>query len=563
MGAVNSCLPCPRGSLWNRRVSILAHVAAYFVLALIATGSFGFAVGWWDHNENMYVSAAVLLLKGKRLYTDFAYFQAPYLPYLYAAVLSATSPGHYLLLLRITTWILWLIACGLLFQSARAITLDVRMSLAAAAFFAENRFTLRILVESSNYVLPLTLHLAAVYFLLVALDRHRPANGWLLFSAGVAAGLSVGSKLYYAAMIPPLLVGASTLRWTHAPTHRLRRHLLLIAGGFALALIPAGISAYRNISAAVFDNVGFHHMMSAEATLTGLPRTSFNQKVHWLADQAIRTPSNLLLIALLLLSAILLFERDPRRQPRATPNSLPVRTPAGPSCILALATVAGSLVCGSAVVLYMTPLFPQYVALLIPYALLLLCILYRLSTPAARHHLLVATVVSVLLCLHGSGILGALSTAIHMTHWVPVCLARDAQVIRASLEPGGTAGPIATLEPIFALEAGLPIYDELATGVFGYQVAHNLSSSDRRRLHLLSRYALDEAFRARPPAAILLTNYPESLQGPLRRYATDNGYHLLPLVDALDLYVQGAPVGRALAAATPERPVDRCRKDRE
>jgi hypothetical protein len=62
----------------------VARVATAAVVGFVVLGSFYVAMERGDRNENMSVTAAGLLLEGKRMYVDFTYLQMPYLPYVYS-----------------------------------------------------------------------------------------------------------------------------------------------------------------------------------------------------------------------------------------------------------------------------------------------------------------------------------------------------------------------------------------------------------------------------------------------------------------------------------------------
>ena len=84
-----------------------------------------------------------------------------------------------------------------------------------------------------------------------------------------------------------------------------------------------------------------------------------------------------------------------------------------------------------------------------------------------------------------------------------VVIHHDGQEIRALLAQAGLQGKIATLSPLYPLEADLPVYTELATGLLYYRIRDILSAQERARYHIVSPRDINELLEADPPAAIL------------------------------------------------------------
>lgn len=538
--------------------------------------SFAFAVQWWDHNENMYIAAASLLLEGKRMYLDFAYFQMPYLPYIYWLVFALTGTTHYLLVARIVNWTFWLGAAGLLFILAREITRDRWLPWAACCLFMTNRYALRIVVESSNYVVPLTFALAALASLLAArrlANQRRPFRSLLLLS-GVFSGLSVGTKLYYAATVAPLLAATLFIESRAGLRPAFLRNAMPMAAGLAIGLLPAALALARDPEAFLFNNLYYHALAADEARMGKLSYpVTFPSKLSWLSNDLLTKPSSLLLIFLFLSALLFALHRHDRicrqrgltriRRHRSKEKDGTVLTM--PSFVLAV--TAAVVTTTVAAVLYMTPLFPQYVALPLPYAILAFFCTSEFSTTGGRRHLLTGTWLAVALCLPGSGLVGALRSASDVHGWPPVCIHERAEEITALMNTYGLRGRVATLEPLLPIEGGATIYPEFATGVFAYRIGYKLSPEQRRHFVVPSADTIGDLFTRDPPAAILLTTYPETLQGPLRRYAEARGYHVEHVSQELDLYLRVAPpapvISLALGSSVARPPGMPCHRTRE
>jgi hypothetical protein len=86
-------------------------------------------------------------------------------------------------------------------------------------------------------------------------------------------------------------------------------------------------------------------------------------------------------------------------------------------------------------------------------------------------------------------------------------------------------GPIATLSPIFAIEANLPVYPQFSTGPFLFRVGDLLTAEQRKHFVGTSRATVAELLDSDPPAAIL-AGFEKELDGPLIEYAHVNRYRL-------------------------------------
>ena len=90
----------------------------------------------------------------------------------------------------------------------------------------------------------------------------------------------------------------------------------------------------------------------------------------------------------------------------------------------------------------------------------------------------------------------------------------------ASLRPGDR---IATLTPVWALDAGYSIYPEFAAGQFVYRVAPYIPPEDRPFYRTTSPASLTSFLDADPPAAVLV-NRAEPMEADLAAYALSRGY---------------------------------------
>ena len=124
--------------------------------------------------------------------------------------------------------------------------------------------------------------------------------------------------------------------------------------------------------------------------------------------------------------------------------------------------------------------------------------------------------------------------------WSGVSVQRVAASVRQALEAAGAdaAGKVATLSPLYAIEANLPIYPQLATGPFLFRVSDLLTAEQRQRFVAVSPQTLSDLLDADPPAAILV-GFEGDLDATLRAYALDHDYRRQDnMAGGAELYVR-------------------------
>jgi hypothetical protein len=201
-----------------------------------------------DGDEGFYLMASKLMWEGKMPYHDFFFTQMPLLPAVYG---------------------LWFQIAGTSWMAARALsalfttTLGTAMYLhvsketgrraagVAAALFASSTQVFAWMPIAKTYALS-TLLLFLAYITIArysATGSHR--TFWL---AGVWLGLSADVRLYFAGLLPVLILWIAT-----APEIRARRRAAAgLAAGFALAVLPNIYFLALDPRAYVFDNLGYH-----------------------------------------------------------------------------------------------------------------------------------------------------------------------------------------------------------------------------------------------------------------------------------------------------------------
>lgn len=191
------------------------------------------------------------------------------------------------------------------------------------------------------------------------------------------------------------------------------------------------------------------------------------------------------------------------------------RTGAGIAVLIALAAAS----------LLPTPSFPQYFAPPVAVAPLLLAVLYsRLPGPRRARLTPVFASLSIVLLLINLPRLGIdLPRLATPDRWTVTAVHRDGLAIRAAMEAARVQGKVATLAPVYPLEADLPVYAALATGPFAYRSSPFAEPRLARHYVTVTPDAVEAMLDAEPPAALLLGFMPD-LEEPFRRYAQRRGY---------------------------------------
>jgi hypothetical protein len=82
---------------------------------------------------------------------------------------------------------------------------------------------------------------------------------------------------------------------------------------------------------------------------------------------------------------------------------------------------------------------------------------------------------------------------------------------------------VATLYPLYALEAGLPIYPEFSSGVFLYQIGDMLDEEERKRYVTTSPNSLIDFFNENPPG-LIITVMLRNFEKPFFEYAEQSDF---------------------------------------
>lgn len=517
------------GASGTGRATVLLYtaVAGLFLLALFSR----IMMEDLRHDEHMFVAAGALLGR-LDLYSDFSYSHLPNLALFLSGLFELAGSNQYLLIARISlfaTWILFLL--GMYLTATRLSGRRVIGLFAMLLLITDQLFISHVGMVVSNNIYAATLTIYGLFFFLVGLAAAERRPLWIAL-AGLLLSLAAGVKANFFVFVIPIAIAAVLLPAHLAFRDRVLTTVLPLAVGGIVGALPtfAYLAAHGDVMVFnVFDfHTGPHRAYWSEpdhaATVTGmtLPSRVFYAHQLWTAGSTLLIflgALGLVTVATLHrgLAAALIHFADGR-------------------ILLVLALVLA----GIAICFPVLPSFPQYYMPPIPFAIVLIAALYgrldpretRAATP------LLVTFALAALVLGGPRLFANLPSIVTPDRWTPVKVHAVSADIGEAMRAAGRSGPVATLVPIYALEAGLDVYSELGTGPFYYRIGDYLTAEDRETFHVASPATLGTLFERNPPAAIL-TGYEGKLDQPLERYGEINGYDTLPASFGEDRYGRG------------------------
>ncbi len=467
-----------------------------------------------SHDEYTHVTAGVLI-KDNALYRDYAYPQMPYLPLIYGLFYKLSGTSSYLFWGRTFTAIFSDLTLILIYLISFRITKDRLFSWCLVILYTFSDIMLNVTSFSWNSVAPITLSLAAFYcYILYASEDRSSALG--LGLSGLLNSLAIGVKLYYLATIPAYCLASVLYPASRPLKQRLLGILAPFLAGSALGLIGPCFYLLRDGDAFLFNNLTFFFINAEWCRMAGYGGGfTILSKLRQYAAVGGQLGNLALVFGF---SHLLLTVADGlARQPR----SLPVKEIFNQHNTLAfmLFTFTGCAI------MTPRPVWFQYYAMPLAFLVILIVCLYRLLPvplrPGARMVFLTLGLFQIL--YSGLPLVSSLARWGPEKPWETVRFHRVAREIAKAVGEGRGNHPIATLAPLYALEAGLPIYPELAAGPFLFRSGDLLSEAERKRMVTTSKNSLRRLLEARPPRAILV-GYERGFEGPLIAYAEEKGY---------------------------------------
>lgn len=512
----------PPGCLQRTGLSAGFLVLWLGMFSCIVTGSVG-------HDENMYIAAGILS-QSQSLYTDFAYLQMPYLPMLYGTIYKLTGTAHFLLWGRLISFVFMVISSLLVYFISRKISGSRLVAVCMVVLASFNGVLIRTSGYSWNSVMPIPLALGAFYlFVLGIADKVRPL---LILFSGILISMAIGTKLLYAVMAPAFVVTVFLYPEVIPFRQRIVRGVVPLVSGMIAGIIPVLIYLFRDFDGFIFNNLQYHRLNTLSYQLQGDTNTmSLGSKVYYARD-ILSDPSNISLIICLLFLVFTVIRtiHTRRKEPNdATPEGPeilphPFRERVGGKGPILLASLL--VLFSTALLLITTPLQNQYFAIPIPFVVLLIVCLYSGIREEAKIYVRILFVAVALMSafLTWPRLFRYRDGICYTSRWTAISVHNTAQQIRQAVGPLRDEEVVATLSPLYVMEAGLPILPELATGPFMFRVGDLIPAEKRRRYVATGASDIGRLFDKTKPKAILV-GYEPDLDAPLIEYARKHGYN--------------------------------------
>jgi hypothetical protein len=511
----------------------LALAAALAILALLGAGLVGTILSApLRHDEHLFVSNGLLFGEGG-LYRDFGYNHLPNLPILLKGVTLATAGASPILVFRWVIVAAWAATAWVLARLTWRLTGSTGLACLTCLLLITNSLLggeAGTLV--SNNFLPVPFALAGLAIFIG--ETERPTPRFLrLVSAGFLLAAAAGLKANYLVVIAPFAAAAMLLPPTLPFQKRLLRVALPMLIGGIVGALPS-LWAAASDPAVFIDHVFGYHRGPHLAWALG----SHEPLIISLRDRFVLAlslwGSGSTLLSLVAIGAISaqLLSRGWR--------------PDGRTWLVVALVAAGAIVA-----FVPRPSFPQYFVPPVPFALVLLVLLAAAQTGPERRALrpLFLSVAMLALAFDGPRLVSRLPALARPADWTGNIVHAISQQVAAAAQ----RGPVATLSPIYVLDAGGSIYPELAGGPFIYRVADLIDTEHRSLWRLVSPRTLAARLDAAPPGAILVGNE-GALDDAFRAYATSRHFRQVPLVGgqtrygALQLFV---PTAQSISPSVP------------
>ena len=493
------------------------------------------------HDEQLFVSAGLLLGQGE-LYRDFGYNHLPNLPILLKLVALLGGAASPVLVFRWVIVAAWAVTLGLLTGFAWRRTGSPWVALLAGLLLIVNPLlTGQAGTLVTNNFLPVPFALAGLIVFLDEAGEGAP-RWWRMALAGFLLAVAAGMKANYVLLIPPFAVAALMVPAAATLRERLVRVALPMLAGGVIGGLPT-LWAAASDPAGFADHVFYYHRGPHLAwALAAHEQLVIDMRDRIALGLSLWGGGSTLLLAVAAVAvACQLLARGWRPGWQAW-------------------LVVGLIVAGVIVAFVPRPSFPQYFVPPLPFALVLLVLLAGAQASGERAALipLFAGIALLALVIDAPRLVERLPMLVRPASWTGTGVHAISQQVAAAAR----GRPVATLSPLYVLDAGGKVYPELAAGPFVYRVADLIPPDHRKHWRLVSPATLAARLDAEPPGAVLVGTE-GALDDGLRRYAAARGFRQVALAGAgtrygaLELFVPTSfssslpPPSRAATVSAP------------
>jgi hypothetical protein len=463
----------------------------------------------FDNNEHMYIAASSLVEQNRILYKDFAYLQMPYIPLVYGYFEKFIKTSYYLLVGKSFSFFFFGLSALVLFLLSRRISRSIFFSTAVLILYLLNHTVIFSCAECSNYAMPLAFSFLAFYFFISSVGETR-IRPFLALLSGFCIAVAVGAKLYYALLVVPFMVSAILFPRSQGTKRRILFMFAPLTIGIVIGLLPVLYFMIRDYDAFMFNNLSFHMMNTRLFRIAGYPyNMTLSSKIQF-AKTVFFQPENLILISCIVIAFVCSHFNGFFGNVKAVIHS----------ARLELFLSCGLFATAIPIVIIPTPVWRQYFAVPVSIGFLVLVSVYPLIPRpdwlSYKRMLIAFTLLAFI--DRGPWLINHADD-----DWVGIKSHKISQRIQEEVGVVGCTRKMATIFPIYAVEAGIPIYPELATGAFLLQLGDLLTPEQRAEYHGTSPETIRQLMDEEPPGSIFI-GFKGGSEMPLSSYANDHGY---------------------------------------
>lgn len=467
-----------------------------------------------NHDEHQFMASAYMVARhGLQPYRDFAYFHMPNLVYVYSLFFFTPTP---FLTARLFNGLCAFGLCLVVFLVARSRFRPLgpaaaAMIAAASAILLSNNILFR-LTSCAVWNQSSAIFCALLGLLLLNKGVHESRPACFMWS-GFALGMATGIRLTFAPLFAPFLVAIVVRRSTSWRSKGLSA-LVFAVGALAanLAAIYFALTSYRDFIFGAFEYPKLCIRYYAERSDL-LTHYSWTGKLHHLYEVFWLQRPNLLIPIIAVVGVLLLSIGTMKRISRPTFE------------VVLLAAVLPFVLLGA---FAPTPSQYQYFLALVPFLLLLgLSALASLDSVRLLRTGAAVVVVAAAISFFGknesTNRITELRSVFHPSSWVPLQVVEESRWLKSHIVWRGQP-KVLTLSPIYAIEAGLPIYKEFVTGPFGWRVSDMLPPDEAATRKLPWAPGIGEWLLRNSPMAVLTGKDRKEVEEPIVREISRLGY---------------------------------------
>ena len=517
--------------IMTERPRILMMILVGLVLVVISLCAFANSMTKEiSRDEHMYCTAGVMMMQGKKIYTDFSYIaQMPYHPLFYAALYKIISSNQYLLIARLAS-----VACDIIIMVA-LVGISRRIVGTSSALWVLLGLS-TVLIYVFNPVVDyanghawnndaVTMCLILSFWLLTSANFDHPSTSMYLRIAVIGALLTLATFMRTTtAVILVAFFLAVLFRSGPNKGVKLRTGVSFLLAGALVAIWPAYL-IIRAPGAFWLNAFRIQLLNSRYLRQIGMELGKFDA-----LSSCIITWEYLPL--LIIAASLWLFTIVKRRQ----------MFDAGFRSFI-LPMILALLLFLVAFALPAT--WAQHLAAPVPFILISLAypIAYLRTIRRCRreNYYFVAATFAVILCAVVTIALNPLviyrlQVVLNPRTWMPSQLHKTAGDIADRIPKGSR---VLTLAPLYALEGGCKIYPELSAGPFVYRVGNSLTTDELAKIHAVAPKTLSHLVKAHPPDAVIVALEPHDLEESLPEAVLRPNWRKLVYKDiGLTVYLQ-------------------------